>query len=836
MTRMHNVRKRLCHRAARLTLLRGLAATTLLVLASLGSCTAAFAGNLDRIFTFNISAQPLDKALLQFGAQAHVQISIPWEPETARLRTRGLRGSYTGREALEMLLKGTPLRYLALQRTVEILPRESANSSASAPAGGAAATARKGAETMGMNGAKGREGDPPQSRSGSQGDSAAPGLQEIVVTAQKYSQRAFDVPISLEVISGSDLRRQGITDLNDLQYAVPGLYMNSTGYTHAVYLRGVGNTYGTGAMVGQYIDDADLTAEQSLGGSGYATGDNGLFDLARVEVLKGPQGTLYGDGSMGGVIRYITNKPVLDSFQMTADVASLFTQYGAPGQRVDTMVNVPVVDGALGLRVAGLFDHDGGWIDEPAADQKNINSGNLTEVRAEARWQPTTAFAVNLLQVVHRHNYGLGTGEDANGDFTPSLQTELIPNGNDNSSLSNITITYELPSVVLLSSSTYGKENQNIYNLFSYDAIGPLTFGVLVPSYKVGYEDYSEEFRVAHSDTGPWQWVVGAFYKHFSDVLSYSTGYFGPEGVPVSAAFPIPGLAVSAGVEDSEAAFANSSYRLDRLTLGAGIRYARDRETYNPPALAGTFTSTDPRFYAEYEATSHVNVYASAAKGFRSGGFNTPPGAPYQPEDLWSYDVGTKTRFPAQGVRSDVDLFYMNYSNFVSSVNVPTPPFFVQSNVGKARIDGVDADLGWQPVEAWNFDLNAEVLRTKFLTASSASGYVAGERLPFAPTYSFTASVDREFVVNGRPLGLQLYYYQISAVQYRTVGAPLSQSDVLRFLSARTDVHWSENLSFVFFADNLLNDRGDESPYRDTGVSTRPRPRTFGVEFDVSFL
>src|SRR6185312_3147603 len=144
---------------------------------------------------------------------------------------------------------------------------------------------------------------------------------------------------------------------------VPGLYMNSTGTSHAIYLRGVGNTVGNGSMVGQYIDDADVTAETVYGSN--TSGDGGLYDLSRVEVLKGPQGTLYGDGSMGGVIRYITNRPVLDQFQTSTDVAALFTESGAPSQRLQAMLNSPLVAGTLGVRLAGLFEHDGGWVDEP---------------------------------------------------------------------------------------------------------------------------------------------------------------------------------------------------------------------------------------------------------------------------------------------------------------------------------------------------------------------------------------------------------------------------------------------------------------------------------------
>ena len=185
-------------------------------------------------------------------------------------------------------------------------------------------------------------------------------LAEVIVTAQKIRQREFDVPISLVVISSQELQQRQITGLEDLQFAVPGLTVQGGGVQRRINLRGVSNTFGNGAVVGEYMDDADMTAGASGASGGLGILDMDAYDLERVEVLRGPQGTLFGVGAVGGVIRYITNKPMLDRFQMNADVAALFTQYGAPGQRIEAMVNTPVVPGTLGLRFAGKFDHQGG--------------------------------------------------------------------------------------------------------------------------------------------------------------------------------------------------------------------------------------------------------------------------------------------------------------------------------------------------------------------------------------------------------------------------------------------------------------------------------------------
>lgn len=828
----HNAHTATCIRAKDVTARLDPIATTALLLALLATgSTVARAGDLDKVVLFNIKAQTLDKALLQFGAQDHVQMSFAWDSSTSSLRTQSLKGRYSGAEALARLLKGTSLRYVADGHTVEVLPdrlTQAADPTRARPAN--SAESQNPAQQI---------KDPPASIAQSKGGQSPPRIHEIIVTAEKYRQRASDVPISLDVVDGQELLDHGITDLSNLQYDVPGVYMNSTGLSRAVYLRGVGNTFGTGPMVGQYIDEADITAGGFTGGNGYVGGDNGLYDLNRVEVLKGPQGTLYGDGSVGGVIRYITNRPALNQFQMSANVSALYTEYGAPSQDIETMLNTPLVDGTLGLRFAGMFEHDGGWVDEPAASLTDVNGSNLSDVRVEALWQPTQSLAVNATEIVHRHTWGLGTGEDGSGNITPLFGTTLTPNAADDSTITNVTASYDLGWAKLLSSSTHTNEHDDTHSSFASTPSGPITIWIMEPLFSANNESDSQELRLTHTGTSPWQWTVGAFYDHWSGFQG-GDAYAGLAGVPLASAFYIPEPTNNAAdASTSWATFADTSYRLsERLTLGVGARYFKDHESESSdgvPIGAAPFASTDPRFYVQYRVTSHISTYAAASKGFRSGGFNAnPTERTFSPETLWSYDVGAKLRFPRHGVVADMDLFYMDYSNYVTYKLIP-PSLTLLANVGRARIDGVDADLTWQPFKSWQFGLNTEILDTKFLTASQSSGYAPGDRLPFAPTYSFTGSGQRNFAWLGKPSYIELYYYEISRVQYRETGIPLAQSDVMHFLNWRLGMHWNANLTLALFANNLLNDRGNESPFIYEDQSVRPRPRTYGVNFAVSF-
>lgn len=810
----------------------------------------------------HIPAENLGAALQTLAKSYDVNV-VYFSMKVDTLQTQGAGGELTAAEAFSKVLSGTGLTYRYIgDKTVTIVPIGSAGAPTAdrhspTASGSAAQTDRS----------KGNDGKAQRSfrdrfhmaqvdqgaAAGSdtvetanqqvQGHGAEGQLQEVIVTAQKFRQTAFDVPISLDVISGLEIQQHGITDLSNLQYDVPGLYMDNTGDSHSIYLRGVSNTQGNGPMVGQYINDADVTAETSAGGFGYATGDNALYDLNRVEVLKGPQGTLYGDGSMGGVIRYITNEPVLTRFQLDQDVTALFTEYGAPTQRIETMLNTPLERGKLGLRLAGMFEHDGGWVDAPAANLKNINGSNLVDVRAEVLWQPTENLKINAMQIVHRHAGGLVQAEDSSGNFRPVFNTTLTPSLEDNSNLSNLTVSYDFGVARLESSSTYFNETETESNA-SFST--PTGYDELIPHFQVNDEDFSEELRLTHAGGGTWQWTVGSFYKHFRDHPANGeiAEYFGLTGSSLSSAFPIPGYDERAS-SSSWAGFVDTSYTLfGRLTLGAGVRYFEDREEFaatefgylagsSIPGEAASFTSTDPRIYVSYRTTPNINIYASATKGFRSGGFNTPPEPPYQPEVLWNYELGSKLRFPKQGIRADVDLFYMNYSNYLNLVYRP-PSLYYLANVGKARIKGADADLTWQPLSRWRFGLNAEILNTEFLTASAASYYFPGDRLPYDPTYSFTGSVRRNFSWKAKPVSLELYYYEISRVQAR-VPMSLYQSDVLHFLNFRLGITWNENVSLALFAHNLLNDRGLTIP-PSSGYLVRPRPRTFGIEIHAKFL
>jgi iron complex outermembrane recepter protein len=779
------------------------------------------------------------------------------------LRTSGASGDLTPDETLIRLLSGTGLKYhyvgenvisLVLSASGEHSARHVTASPSIAPA--KQSPKQKHAHLSEANtratDAQVKSTDPPITDSNSRGGVTNYTLHEVVVTAQLYSQSAFNVPISLSVLTADDLTALRTFDLSNLQYQVPGVYVQTGAGLNRITIDGVGNGIGSGAVVGEYIDDADVTAEGNTGSAGVGTGDVNLYDVSRVEVLHGPQGTLYGDGSMGGVIRVITNKPDLDLLEFGSDVATAFSQYGAPSQDIQAMLNLPVASGRLGVRFAGTFDHDGGWIDEPEANAKNVNSNNLTDFRAEALWRPSSDVTLNATQIIRRDAFGIGYGEDSQGDIAAPLPFGLTttPQAETAFNFSNVAVDWTLPGVRLLSSSTYFTRSVNWNNLFITPEISnSISEYAIYRNQAYTDTDYSEELRLSRSTQDRWQWMIGGFYKHYSDTeyqnasLKYST----PAPPQINLTF--------AGLDTGSkatAAFMNTSYSFTRrLELGAGVRYYATHETYNEPVYnyhgylglgvipgkfeQGDFTSTDPRAYVRYGLTRHVNTYVTVAKGFREGGFNGPGLPNYQPETLWRYDGGVKGEFLNNALQSSLDLFYSDYSKYVVEGFFPLVNNYYSANAGTAHIKGVNVDVDWQMSNNWRFGVNGEYVDSQFVSIDAAdTAFKVGDRVPLVTNYSLSASIQRELHLRGRPGYAVLSYSEVSGVQNRTTGfVPLSESSVIRFLNFNSSIAVSEKISLGVFARNLLNDRGYLTAFWPAGDGIRPRPRTVGVDFKV---
>jgi len=281
-------------------------------------------------------------------------------------------------------------------------------------------------------------------------------LEEIVVTAQKREEKVIDVPMSISVLSGDTLEELGVKSVLDLAFAVPslGAFQVSPGQ-NLLEIRGISGFRGAGTLVGLYMDEVPLSGGIRLGdGSGL---DIQTIDLARVEVLKGPQGTLFGEGGVGGVIRYVTNDPKLNTTEGSITATYFNTHGGADSTELAGVLNVPIVNDVLAVRIVGAYESDGGWIDNISTGEKNFNNDRVADVRTKVLFAPSSELKVSGLVDIHRLDADAQNIVNVLPYDRSRFQQAVYPNFPTNAfndfDLYNLTASYDFGFATLLGST-----------------------------------------------------------------------------------------------------------------------------------------------------------------------------------------------------------------------------------------------------------------------------------------------------------------------------------------------------------------------------------------------
>ena len=347
-------------------------------------------------------------------------------------------------------------------------------------------------------------------------DGSSSGLDEIIVTAQKREQEAFHVPISLFALSGQDLEKAGISDLEGLSNVVaeardcrkharpqPNFpsWHNESRRRHRRTPRH-----------GQVL----RLTEMPFSSYSNEMPEMALWDLSRVEVLRGPQGTLFGEGSMAGTIRIITNKPDSTKFESRVDASVSSTQTGGINYGVRGLVNLPVIDDKLAVRLAASYKSDAGWNDVPELGLRNVNTNEQTDARIAARLTATDALTVDASYVYHRLDTGDAFSATSPGIFDPHEVNPLVgPVGklapvDTKFNTSNLTVNYDVGFATLVSASSYF--TQNIDYTFDYDPYVQLLFGPGGVSGTLLQDEraraFTQELRLVSNGDNVFNWTV----------------------------------------------------------------------------------------------------------------------------------------------------------------------------------------------------------------------------------------------------------------------------------------------------------------------------------------
>ena len=689
-------------------------------------------------------------------------------------------------------------------------------------------------------------------------------LEEVVVTAQKRTERLQDVPASISALSGELLARKGADSFQTYLNAVPSVsYFQNGGQDNAVFIRGVSGGLNrlSAPTTGVYIDEVPVT--QSKGG----TVDLNPFDLERVEVLRGPQGTLYGASSMGGTVRLIMNKPSFDGIASDVDGRLATTRHGGTQYEANAMLNLPANE-HLALRlVAGYRDFDG-YLDDVHLNRRDANTERMTTFRGMARWQPNERTDV-LLTVAHQdQKYGAHAEAFVDPAQDGYQSAFLYPESDDQPfRLYGLTIDHELPFASLTSASNYF--DKDALSVRDYTVFAPLLGLDLAEDEGFGLAGgldarlFTQEVRLASSGEGPWRWLIGGFY---SEGTGPDTTVETVTNAPVLAGVNI--YASDIQIDQRQlAGFGEIGYELTpALSFTAGLRTSHyrsrgfDRESgelVGPVPIDERLDSSDQfldqRYTLNYKWGADRLLYAQGASGSREGGPSYALGLPSscladlnnigyttaptqsEPDTLWTYEVGSKNTLADGRVTLNAAAYRTEWKD-VQSLIILECGFTFNGNSGAATVKGAELEMSARPFEGLSVSLAAAYTDTRITEANTSLGAVQGDPLPLVPEVNGNLGMSYEFPAFG---GAVLYvrgdvtYVGSQYSSFRALPVGFKVPDYT-LVNGRVGVQW-DRYEVALYATNLFDERiatfRTTNPLRDTIL----RPLTFGLNLRASW-
>ncbi|MBS0377399.1 MAG: TonB-dependent receptor [Proteobacteria bacterium] len=737
---------------------------------------------------------------------------------------------------------------------------------------------------------------------------AAPQLEEVIVTAQKREENLEKVPLSVVAFSGATLEETGVQDFASLAARIPGVTLNSAGPGQNSYsIRGVASVGGNAPTTGVYIDETPILP--SGGDGATAAIDPDLFDLARVEVLRGPQGTLYGASSMGGTVRFITNQPNLTRTEAAVKGEGSYTEHGGGNGRLDAMLNVPLIDDRVALRLVATYKTISGFIDkevgvwapnpfvapppfpaypvspaQPSAIVRNVNNEQLYSVRTTVRFAVsdkltvTPSVWVQTLEMGGAPNYDIPTGQSS----APLIQArpfDLSEAYTDRFTLSNLNVNYDLGWGSLLSATSYMVRTENTPDDETEALETTIPQGTFVPSVynpTVTTHEFTEEARIAFAPQGsPWTGVAGVYFNNSN--RHYSVWYLTPNYAQLFANTYTTNTLLS-GVTLSDlnysqhgdyaprqyAVFSEVNYALtDKWKLTGGlrwydlqydaVRYEDGWSNGGPTVSDGTAKNTgvNPKGELSYQATDNQLYYASASRGVRPGGVNTSNLAqkgcgqdygPYQPDSLWNYELGAKTRWLDGALTVNAAAYYIKWKDVQQGETLPCS-YQITENAGAAVVKGGEIEV--QALVARHLQLGLGVGYTHAVLDADAPnlGGLKGEQLENVPVWNGNASA--KFFFDLRP-GYQAFVradgqYVGRSYPFFDHSDPATYQGDYAILDLRAGLEhdaWELNV----FCTNALDKQAPLSDYLSDNYSAPNRvrmfvnqPRTTGVSMRWKF-
>jgi outer membrane receptor protein involved in Fe transport len=746
-----------------------------------------------KVYDIDLRAQGVADALNGLSEQTGVPVVFPYDLVKDR-KANPVVGRYTLLEALDALLKDTGLSGgLSVKGVLTISPSKS-----STPKPGetivtqeteqntnktrhprATRIAAFFAALAGVSSASAQDTDADSSNSLQ--------MESVVVTAQKREERLQDVPIPVSVLNADALAQDGKVLLRDYFSSVPGLMITPLYESNqSLTIRGITTGGNSTPTVGVVIDDVAFGNPFAQGNS---IPDIDPGDLERIEVLRGPQGTLYGANSMGGLLKFVTRAPTTDSYSGRVEFGTESVHNGAePGFQVRGSANIPLGD-SFAVRVSGFRRQDAGYIDDPALHLSGVNKHEVDGARLSALWKQSENLSVNLT-ALYQHDRGYGVSDVTVAPGMGDLQQNFIPNiGASDRKVQaySATVKASFDAVNVLSVTGYNQTRyQDLWDASAaYGASASKLYSVTGAAFADNFHptNLTQEVRINVPIGTKIEWLAGGFYANDKNVVHQVIA-----GEDASTG-RIAGLGLD-GIFDyaykEYAGFTDVTFKAtEHFDVQVGGRYTAIRQSSGPTHQIAPFSnagSLTPVIGAEldsnvsavtylvtprYKLTPDVMVYARLASGYRPGQPNTPgigavpPRA--NPDKTYNYELGVKGDLLDRMLSVDASIYYIDWKDIIIAQRTPTG-FGYNGNGGGAKSEGVELAVDVRPwqgftVSTWGAYSNA-VLTEAFPPGTTVAG-ADGDRLPQAPRFSANLSAQQQF-----PLGANVTGFVGGAVSY----------------------------------------------------------------------
>jgi iron complex outermembrane recepter protein len=731
-------------------------------------------------------------------------------------------------------------------------------------------------------------------------DTAQPGaLDEIVVTASKRDEKLHDVAMSVTALGGEQLALRQETGFLDWAAQVPGLSLQTSDPAFSrLILRGQ-NVGSVGATIATTVDDIPFFMSGAQADGAFFSANVDTYDLQRIEVLRGPQGTLYGAAAEGGIIKYVTNLPNLNKVEGDVSLGGQFVDGGSNAGNIKGMINLPFWDNKAALRVSAVESQIPGWIDNPQLGQSNVNSGSSYSLRASLLVQPISDFTARVT-VFEQHLRTTGNsavqavGAAATPAAPPANQFQGIGNfvnsqalqyEEDNSlKYAALNVAYDFHWATLMYAASYGRFNLHFTNDDSKLNLAPgFTYGDFISGiygqtalFKVDQVEYvhkfNQELRLT-SDAGNtifnhgFDWQVGGYFTHEQTTLTQPFEALSAAD-PSTILTPAIGGAIIPGDYLEHSFFADITYHFNSafdLELGGRTTDVKQNSQTNTfcCVLFGPTTTNFPAIYSSQTNTTwsvaprwHINedtlAYVRVATGFRPGGPNLPtptlPNPPsFKSDSTKNYEIGIRSDLFDKTFSIDMAVFYIDWKNIqiLSIVNTPAGPVGINGNSGSATSKGVEWNFSWRPISGLTLALLGSYTDAYLTADAPGLGAMSGDKLPYVPNVSATLNADYRWAAFGDWAAFVGGSESYTGSRYTGFSPSVSVIEphvklpvysTLQLHLGLDNGHYNAEL----YGNNITNKRGitdytNSGGANQTGLVSFIQPRTIGIQVGYKF-